>query len=117
MRVARLSAVFIAASLWVGCGDDAVVLCDRLDACGCLSESTDSCAERIEALDETQLELCAHCVETQDYLCHEMAANHGGCRTCTDDFASPDVRRDPQQDGRGSVDGRQGDVAVSCVPR
>lgn len=102
MRTHALILAALAAIL-AGCGNpDAELVCERLSECGCLTESVDACADRIADQDEEQLELCGHCLETNDYMCHELISNHGACRACTDDFASPGKGRDPQESGQGS---------------
>jgi hypothetical protein len=97
----------------VGCGDDnAQIVCERLDACGCLTESVEACQDRIDDQDEDQLELCGHCLSTNDdYMCHELTASHGACRGCTDAFASSDKARDLKQ--TGSAAGVE--VETTCV--
>lgn len=100
MRIHALILAGLLATL-VGCADDnAQIVCERLDACGCLTETVDACQERIDELDEDQLELCGHCISTNDYMCHELITSHGACRACTDDFASSGKARDPLETGK-----------------
>jgi len=110
----RIHALILAGLLatLVGCADDnAQIVCERLDACGCLTESMDACQDRIADLDEEQLEVCGHCISTNDYMCHELITAHGACRQCTNDFASSGKVRDVKETGKALGL----DVEVTCI--
>ena len=99
-RRARWAALAGASLLLIpgGCQTDADLVCERLADCGCLSESVDTCAERLDGESHAAVARCADCLAGHDYMCHELGASHAVCGGCTDDFASSDRARDTDTD-------------------
>ena len=96
--LARRLWLLLAACVSWGCQSDADVVCERLDTCGCLTESVSACSERLDGASAHDVELCAQCLQAHDYMCHELGANHAVCGGCTDRYASPDRVRETDPD-------------------
>ncbi len=54
------------AALCATCGDDAVLLCEELEACGRLDVSTSECVAKLDEQTAAKVSSCAHCVANNE---------------------------------------------------